>query len=211
MSAYLKLIYLFVIIFTFSSVPTAEGKCHRHGRMKRCFQSPQGQRSSAPSIRTKCFLADSSFYHEPSKSWTRTAGLLNLHASPKLKGINKWLVYVIYVEDRSRTAVLEFVHRTRDGKCQFLVRKTPESPANMASLTRPMSCQPGQNGERTLFRTTMARPRMNIRSVSENRRLVAVYSRQKRMLTLSGASPRRSDVAWWNIDMSTRAPCPYYH
>lgn len=165
--------------------------------------------------KVKCFVADSIFDHVPMKTWWWQSGLRNIHAQPK--GFSKsWRVYVKYQNEISNMALLEFVLPTDEGRCRFLIKKPRSySGGSFVGLTRPLKCQSGAGGKRTLFRASLKggpvnrhRHRMVRRDTNNrNRQLFAGYHRQKRMLTLSKYR-NDEDVAWWQIDLSKISPCP---
>ena len=178
-----------------------------------CIACTKSRRQPGGYPKAKCFVADTIFDHVPVKTWWWQSDLRNIHVRPTFKGFSKkWKIYVNYIADY-KTAVIEFAHKTHDGRCRFLMRKTRKFQANFVGLTRPMKCQDGINGDKTLFPTSlknlsneMHRYR-SIRAIADDKKFYAGYNRRKRMLTLSKFRSEDA-IAWWEIDLTNKSPCP---
>ena len=188
----------------------------------RCYGQPT---KFSVTSQSTCFVADAIFNHKPFKSWWWQAGLRNVHARPTFKGFtDKWVVYINHVSNppthfsnsptSPEAAIIEFAHKTRGGKCRFLIRRTRQHRHHFLGLTRPTACKPGHNGYATLFRSSLdnslnreERIRIPSLRMGDDNELFVGYSRRKRMLTMT-KQRNEEQSAWWRLDIAKQMPCP---
>ena len=117
-------------------------------------------------------------------------------------GYNK--SWMIFVTPYRGVAMLQFAHGTRDGRCQFLMKR---SSSNLLVLTAAMECHPENINRNTLFSTTMGGSELSTGiSFSHSSHRMFIGHHHTQLVLTSHLDVKH--MIWWRINLSKTKQCP---